>query len=207
MYSPHECRVAVPQGVRGDPAYKVQVTVTLCIEEPASLTPSWRYPQPFVGLHHCLHAATPSDMRVPTRSPATAASSAPFLLPLRILASTPPRAASAAARSLGTIPPAATESALTLYAPFGPSPSGATTGTNPPVHRASMSCGTTRTTLPTRPRSGIGSTSSVGPSVPEMPAAWTPRSPSPRTRPLFTPPANTFSATSIVSSSVTLSPA
>src|ERR671910_2335033 len=107
LYSPHERRVAVPQGVRGDPAYKVQVPVPLAVEEPASFAPRWRYPQTFVGLHHCLHAATPSDMRVPTRSPATAAPSAPFLLPLRILASTPPRAASAAARNLGTIPPAA----------------------------------------------------------------------------------------------------
>src|SRR5215207_5324050 len=219
LYGPDERRVPVPEGVRGDPAYKVQVPVPFFVEEPATFPSRRRYPQTFVGLHHCLHAATPSDMRVPTRSPATAAASAPFLLPLSILASTPPRAASAAARSLGTIPPAASplstypshssgasastalpsmsspstsvrknrcaaprptasaaaaESALTLYAPSGPSPTGATTGTKPPDHSVSTRWLSTRVTFPTRPRPGMGSTRSVGPSVPETPTAGIP---------------------------------
>ncbi len=99
--------VAVAQGARGDAADKVQVTVTLIVEEPATSPARRRDVQAFVRLHYGFQATAPSDMRVPTGSPAMASASASLLFPLRILASTPPRAASAAARSLGTIPPAA----------------------------------------------------------------------------------------------------
>src|SRR5919107_5951332 len=211
--------MAVAQSVGRDAGDKVQIPVPVLVEEPTGLALGRGYRHPFVGLHYRFHAATPSDIKVPTRSPAIARASEPLLFPLTILASTPPLAASAAARSFGTIPPtaspfstypshssglsagtasppykspstsvrknrcpapkptasaAAAESALTLYAPSGPSPIGATTGTNPPVQRVSIRRPSTRVTLPTRPKAGTGSTRKVGPSVPEMPTAGTP---------------------------------
>src|SRR5919112_370080 len=229
LYGLHDRGVAVPQRVRRDAGDEVEVTVALVVEEPAPAPARRGYSQTLVGLHHGFHATTPSDINVPTSSPASAAASAPSLLPFMILALTPPRAASAAARSLGTIPPAASPeatysshssgasdptgapslskpstsvskkrcsapspkasaaaaaSALTLYAPSGPSPRGATTGTNPPAQRACIRSGSTSLTSPTRPSSGMGSTRSVGPSL----------------------PANTISAISRVSESVTRSP-
>src|SRR5829696_1450809 len=251
LYGLHERGVAVPQRVRRDASDEVQVVVALVVEEPAPAPARRGNPQTLVGLHHGFHATTPSDIKVPIPSPASAAASAPFLLPFMILAWTPPRAAWAAARSLGTIPPAArpdatysshssgasdptgapslsrpstsvskkrcsapsptasaaaAASALTLYAPSGPRPRGATTGTNLPAQSACTRPGFTRTMSPTRPSPGTGSTRSVGPSVPETPAAGTPRPINSRASALFTLPAKTISAASRVSPSVTRRP-
>src|SRR5919202_2112308 len=211
--------MSVTQSVGRYTGDEVQVAVTLLVEEPADTPLRGGYVHPLVSLHHRFHATTPSDIRVPTGLPETAFWSEPFLLPFTILTSTPSLAASAAARSFGTIPPTASpfstysshssgasagmasspskspstserknrgpapepiasapaaESALMLYAPSGPRPRGATTGTNPPVQSVSIRCPSTRVTFPTRPRPGTGSTLRVGPSVPEIPTAGTP---------------------------------
>src|SRR5919202_6206452 len=99
--------MSVTQSVGRYTGDEVQVAVTLLVEEPADTPLRGGYVQSLVSLHHRFHATTPSDMRVPMRSPAIALASEPFLLPFTILASTPPLAATAAARSFGTIPPTA----------------------------------------------------------------------------------------------------
>ena len=42
--------MTVTQRIRRDPTYKVQVAVTLLVEEPATLALTRRYPEAFVGL-------------------------------------------------------------------------------------------------------------------------------------------------------------
>jgi hypothetical protein len=103
--------------------------------------------------------------------------------------------------------PSAASSALTFTAsPSGPFATGETTGRKPAFQSARSGAASTRSGVPTRPRSGASRAVSSPPSRPEIPIAGTPAAVSPAASALFDVPERTISTTLIASGDVSRRP-